>query len=135
MHHDTVDAAQERERERERDMPEPTNANEDERPEEATTVRGPMPAIPLAPVPGKRVVVWLQDEETPSREFEDIMLRRVPSGVAHHFRGAAGARGLTHAQYLSALVALHDVLRLRVDGGDTDAAATLDQLGLRTVSI
>jgi hypothetical protein len=108
--------------------------NEGDRPEEVTTVRGSIPAIPL-PVPGKRVVVWLQDEETPSREFEDIMLRRVPSAVAHHFRGAAGARGLTHAQYLSALVALHDALRLRADGGDINAAATLDELGLRTVSI
>jgi hypothetical protein len=110
------------------------DADEGDQPEEVTTVRGSMPAIPL-PVPGKRVVVWLQDEETPSREFEDIMLRRVPSAVAHHFRGAAGARGLTHAQYLSALVALHDALRLRADGGDTNAAATLDELGLRTVSI
>ncbi len=50
---------------------------------------------------------------------------------------SGGQRGalLTHAQYLSALVALHDALRQRADGGDTDAAATLDQLGLRTVSI
>jgi hypothetical protein len=108
--------------------------NEGDQPEELKTLRGSLPAVPL-PVPGKRVVVWLQDEETPSREFEDIMLRRVPSAVAHHFRGAAGARCLTHAQYLSALVALHDALRLRADSGDSNAAATLDELGLRTVSI
>jgi len=111
-----------------------SDADEGDQREEAATLQSPVPAIPL-PVPGKRVVVWLQDEETPSREFEDIMLRRVPSAVAHHFRGAAGARGLTHAQYLSALVALHDALRLRADGGDANAAATLDELGLRTVSI
>ena len=111
-----------------------SDGDEGDQREEAATLRSPVPAIPL-PVPGKRVVVWLQDEETPSREFEDIMLRRVPSAVAHHFRGAAGARGLTHAQYLSALVALHDALRLRADGGDASAAATLDELGLRTVSI
>ena len=116
-------------------MPERDSAEKGDEPEEAPTVRAPMPGIPVAPVPGKRVVVWVQDEETPSREFEDIMLRRVPSPVAHHFRGAAGARGLTHAQYLSALVALHDALRQRADSGDDGAAATLSELGLRTVSI
>lgn len=116
-------------------MPDETDAAEGSEPAEAKVMRGQMPGIPFAPVPGKRVVVWLQDEETPTREFEDMMLRRVPSGVAHHFRGAAGARGLTHAQYLSALVALHETLRLRVDDGDDGAAVILDQLGLRTVSI
>ena len=103
--------------------------------EEPRATLGPMPGVPFTPIPGKRVMVWLQDEETPTREFEDMMLRRVPSGVAHHFRGAAGARGLTHAQYLCALVALHEALRQRADAGDAAASSALDQLGLQTVSI
>jgi len=70
-----------------------------------------------------------------SREYEDIMLRRVPAAVAHRFRGAAGARGFTHAQYLAALVSLHEAMRKRADGGDTETAAALEQLGLGTVSI
>jgi hypothetical protein len=63
------------------------------------------------------------------------MLRRVPAAVAHRFRGAAGARGFTHAQYLSALVGLHKAMRKRADEGDAEVAAALDQLGLGTVSI
>jgi hypothetical protein len=69
------------------------------------------------------------------REFDDMMLRRVPGPVAQRFRGAAGARGVTHAQYLAALVALHEAMRERADGGDSEMAATLDRLGLGTVSI
>jgi hypothetical protein len=96
----------------------------------------------VAPVPppfltgSEDVFFWRADPEGgPGREFEDIMLRRVPSNVAHRFRGAAGARALTHAQYLSALVALHEVMRKRADGGNAEAAAVLGELGLGTVSI
>ena len=63
------------------------------------------------------------------------MLRRVPAAVAHRFRGAAGARGFTHAQYLVALVALHEAMRARADSGDEEVAAVLRQLGLGTVAI
>lgn len=69
------------------------------------------------------------------REHEDIMLRRVPRSVGHRFRGAAGARGITHAQYLAALVDLHEAMRQRADQGDPEVAAALERLGLRTVSI
>ena len=116
-------------------MPERHDVGEAHPSDEAGSARSKFPGLPFPPPPGKRVVVWLQDEDPSGREYEDLMLRRVPSVVAHHFRGAAGARSLTHAQYLSALVALHDALRQRADGGDTDAVAMLDQLGLRTVSI
>jgi hypothetical protein len=75
------------------------------------------------------------DDSGPGKQHEDIMLRRVPAKVAHRFRGAAGARGFTHAQYLAALVELHEAMRQRADGGDADVAAILDQLGLSTVSI
>jgi hypothetical protein len=42
---------------------------------------------------------------------------------------------MTHAQYLTALVALHDAMRHRGDTGDSGVAAVLEQLGLKTVSI
>src|SRR4029077_2602142 len=92
---------------------------------------------PHFPPPGKDVFFWAAaDPDGPGgREHEDIMLRRVPASVAHRFRGAAGARGFTHAQYLSALVALHEEMRRRADTGDVDVAAALAQLGLGTVSI
>ena len=48
---------------------------------------------------------------------------------------AAGARGFTHAQFLTALVSLHEAMRKRADDGDAEMAAALDQLGLGTVSI
>jgi hypothetical protein len=59
----------------------------------------------------------------------------VPATVAHRFRGAAGARGFTHAQYLSALVSLHEAMRKRADDGDAEVKAALGELGLGTVSI
>jgi hypothetical protein len=100
------------------------------------TFRVPFPGPHSLPA-GKDVFFWAAaDPEGPvGREHEDIMLRRVPAAVAHRFRGAAGARGFTHAQYLSALVALHEAMRKRADTGDADVAAALAQLGLGTVSI
>ncbi len=73
--------------------------------------------------------------EGSERDHEDLILRRVPRAVAHRFRGAAGARALTHAQYLSALVSLHDTARRRADEGDSAMSAVLHELGLQTVSI
>jgi hypothetical protein len=73
--------------------------------------------------------------ERAEREDEDIMLRRVPRETAQRFRAAAGARGLTHAQYLAALVALHEAMRVRGDAGDAELATELERLGLSTVSI
>jgi hypothetical protein len=69
------------------------------------------------------------------RDHDDIMLRRVPRAVAHQFRGAAGARGLTHAQCLSALVALHEDVRQRAGTCNRGIAYMLEQLGPGTVSI
>ena len=69
------------------------------------------------------------------RESEDIMLRRVPRATAQRFRAAAGGRGMTHAQYLAALVQLHEAIRGRADGGDAELAAELERLGLSTVSV
>jgi hypothetical protein len=69
------------------------------------------------------------------RAHEDIMLRRVPRDVAMRFRAAAGGRGLTHAQYLAALVELHAALRSRAEGGDEAARTVLDGLGLASVTV
>jgi hypothetical protein len=94
---------------------------------------------PMGPGPaGSRAddVFYVRIEpEGGGREFEDIMMRRVPSAVAYRFRGAAGARSLTHAQYLSALVALHEIMRKRADSGEAEATLVLEELGLGTVSI
>ena len=91
---------------------------------------------PLDPSIGHDVFFQKVEIDAPAdRDSEDIMLRRVPRSIAHRFRGAAGARGMTHAQYLAALVNLHEIARQRVDSGDGELAAILDDLGLRTVSI
>jgi hypothetical protein len=104
---------------------------------EGATFHASFPGPKFPPKPGDKLVYWsVESEDSPGgREFEDIMLRRVPAAVATRFRGAAGARGFTHAQYLTALVSLHEVMRSRADGGDGEVAAMLDQLGLGTVSI
>jgi hypothetical protein len=95
-------------------------------------------SVPVPPFPpqGRNVMYWRAEAAGSSgRDFEDVMMRRIPASVAHRFRGAAGARGLTHAQYLGALVALHEAIRQRADEGEPEAAALLDHLGLRTVTI
>jgi len=111
----------------------PGNETEGER--ESETFHIPIPPVPGFP-PGRDVMFWATESEGGGgREHEDIMLRRVPAAVAHRFRGAAGARGFTHAQYLTALVSLHEAMRQRADGGDAEVAAALHELGLGTVSI
>jgi hypothetical protein len=95
--------------------------------------------LPLPPPPGgphERVLfrrIVRGDEE--EREDEDLMLRRVPRAVAQRFRASAGGRGLTHAQYLSALVELHESMRRKADAGDSETAAELERLGLTTVTV
>jgi hypothetical protein len=69
------------------------------------------------------------------RDGEDIMLRRVRPDVATRFRAAAGGRGLTHAQYLAALVELHETLRRRADAGDESVQAELARFGLTSVTV
>jgi len=73
--------------------------------------------------------------EPDTREHEDIMFRKVPNDVARRFRAAAGGRALTHAQYLAALVELHESLRRRADDGDESARAELERLGLESVTV
>jgi hypothetical protein len=112
----------------------PDNETEGESGEAGAFYASFPPGRPFAP--GKNVVFHaMEGDSAGGREHEDIMLRRVPAAVAHRFRGAAGARGFTHAQYLTALVALHEAMRQRADVGDAEVAAALEQLGLGTVSI
>jgi hypothetical protein len=92
--------------------------------------------LPLPP-PDQDVVFFRRGGQPAreDREHEDIMLRRVPRDTAARFRGAAGARGMTHAQLLAALVELHVAMRARADGGDAELAAELDRLGLTSVTV
>jgi hypothetical protein len=96
----------------------------------------PPPGCP-GPGPGDRVLFIRSDEgEGPGRkEHEDIMLRRVPREIAMRYRAAAGGRGMTHAQYLTALVELHVRIRALADAGDEKAREALDELGLQTVAV
>ena len=97
--------------------------------------RAPVP--PGLPFPPGKTVFWAAESDSgEGREYEDIMLRKVPGrgGSPVPRRGRARA-GFTHAQYLTALVSLHEAMRKRADDGDADMAAALGQLGLGTVSI
>jgi hypothetical protein len=112
---------------------------EDEGPEPFTVPLPPgfpPPGFPAAG-PGDRVLFFRSNEsEGPGgKEHEDIMLRRVPREIAMRYRAAAGGRGMTHAQYLTALVELHARIRALADDGDEAARAALDELGLQTVAV
>ena len=96
---------------------------------------------PGFPPPGPHVgrVVYfkheLDDASDGERTHEDLMLRKVPRETAMRFRAAAGGRGLTHAQYLTALTALHETMRGFADEGDERLTAELERLGLTTVTV
>jgi hypothetical protein len=95
--------------------------------------------VPVPPPPfrgGRDKFFWLHSRggET-GKDHEDLMLRRVPRETAMRFRGSAGGRGLTHAQYLAALVELHGRVRQLADGGNGELAKQLDELGLTSVTV
>jgi hypothetical protein len=95
----------------------------------------PLPPPPF-PGPHRGKVIFYRDEGgEPGKEHEDIMLRKVPTAIAMQFRAAAGGRSLTHAQYLAALVGLHEAMRALADGGDEKIAAELERLGLTSVTV
>src|SRR3954454_3933884 len=94
--------------------------------------------IPLPPPPPgapHRDVLYIRRDDREPREHEDIMLRKVPADVARRFRAAAGGRALTHAQYLAALVELHESILRQADAGNGELAAELDRLGLQSVTV
>lgn len=62
-------------------------------------------------------------------------IRSIPDDVAEHIRRAAGAREMTQAEYISALVRLHDAMRARADAGDDGIQTELAALGLETVEV
>ena len=93
------------------------------------------PPPPFPPVPPHAPhMVWVRERDD-EEQREDIMLRKVPRETAMRFRAAAGGRGLTHAQYLAALVALHESARALAEGGDESLQAELERLGLTTVTV
>ena len=100
----------------------------------------PAPPPGMPGVPGAADVVFFHRaepaaEEPGPRTHEDIMLRRVPADTARRFRAAAGGRGMTHAQYLTALVALHEAMRRQADSGEQGVASELERLGLASVTV
>ena len=104
--------------------------------EEEFTV--PLPPPPFGSPPPHHDVVFFRRETVSgpgTKEFEDIMLRRVPRETAMQFRGSAGGRGLTHGQYLKALVELHARIRGRADEGNESLQLLLDELGLASVTV
>lgn len=103
--------------------------------EEEFTVPLPPPFPGHRPGPHHDVIYFRHEAEAGGKEHEDIMLRRVPRDVAMRFRGSAGGRGMTHAQYLSALVELHRRARELADGGDGEVGKALDELGLASVTV
>ena len=105
----------------------------------------PLPPPPAGHGAGDRDVLFFRRTGPPpvpdseradgERPDEDIMLRRVPKPVAQRFRASAGGRGMTHAQYLAALVELHESIRARADGGDAELTSELERLKLSTVTV
>jgi len=92
-----------------------------------------------APSPGSGLrsdedVVFIR-RRPEGRESEDIMLRSVPQATAQRFRTAAGGRAMTFAQYISALVELHEEIRARADSGDAELQDALVRLGLASVTV
>ena len=85
--------------------------------------------------PGGPVMYFRERVEEEGRESEDLLLRKVPRAAAMRFRAAAGGRSLTHAQYLAALVELHETARSLADGGNEAVRAELERLGLTTVTV
>jgi hypothetical protein len=92
------------------------------------------PGFPPPLPPGDRVL-YLRSDDGEARDHDDLMVRKVPRESAMQFRAAAGGRGMTHAQYLAALLALHARVRELADAGDERLAADLEGLGLQTVSV
>jgi hypothetical protein len=99
-------------------------------------VPAPPPPFPGVPAHAQRMLyVRHREEDGEGRDSEDLMLRKVPRETAMRFRAAAGGRGLTHAQYLASLVALHEAVRTLADAGDDGVRAELERLGLTTVTV
>jgi hypothetical protein len=104
-------------------------------PEGDFTIPVPPPHFPPHPPAGDVVFFRHQAPGGEPKEHEDIMLRRVPRDAAMRFRGSAGGRGMTHAQYLTALVNLHGRVRELADAGDERLQRELDELGLASVTV
>jgi hypothetical protein len=95
----------------------------------------PPPHFPPVPPHAPNMLYVRERLDSEGRDFEDLMLRKVPRETAMRFRAAAGGRALTYAQYLTALTALHEAIRAAADDGDERAKAELERLGLTTVNV
>ena len=64
----------------------------------------------------------------------DLLVRGMSPRALERFKVGSGARALKYADYLAALLDLHDARRRLADSGDDDVAAILTELGLSTVT-
>jgi len=63
-----------------------------------------------------------------------LNIRAMPRAIRDRITSGAGARNMTLAQYLAALVELHDLARARIADGDVVTIDDLEGLGLQTVT-
>ena len=92
-------------------------------------------AMPLPPGGPHRMLFMRGEAPAPGeRTHDDLMLRKVPRDAGRRFRAAAGARSMTHAEYLTALVELHEAMRALAPD-DERVAAELARLRLESVTV
>lgn len=63
-----------------------------------------------------------------------LQIRGLDARTVARIKRAAGARGLTVAQYIARLADLHEECRTAADGGTGVVANVLSKLGLATVA-
>ncbi|HVE90945.1 MAG TPA: hypothetical protein VNE62_01405 [Actinomycetota bacterium] len=65
----------------------------------------------------------------------ELLIRGLDPAAAQKFKTASGARGMRYADYLAALVKLHDEMRSAAAEGDERATRVLEELNLTTVTV
>lgn len=63
----------------------------------------------------------------------NLFIRNIDADTVARIKHAAGVRGMTLAQYVTALSRLHAAARAHADGADDGLQAELVSLGLETV--
>lgn len=67
-------------------------------------------------------------------DTQPVLNVRIDADTRYRIVHAARLRGLNVAEYLKALVDMHDAVRARADAGDDALSAELESRGLQTVS-
>lgn len=66
--------------------------------------------------------------------MSNVFVRNLDPAVRNALIRAAGARGITLAQYITKLLALHESIRTLADAGEDGLQEELDKLGLQSVT-